>query len=285
MGRFAFLSIALLSVQALLAQAENATPDAPVNVAEDAVKEMPTINVNVSTTFPNSEVFGVKLVNGLPTNAQLKFINNEPEPVTVSVIGGSLWTLSTPAQNVRNLTTSRPGIEVASNSEATIGYDISTELLPQDLALNLAAVVSRKDGLVFTIPAFDGPVSIVEPAMSIFDPQVSVATIFPNSNLSVLILTRIFLYVVVLGSFVGACYLFYTLWIAPYFPQKRKPAKTHDRTKKSSRDQTGVDSGDQAPETPAVAKSYDTEWIPAHHINRPEARKVKSGSGKTKNRA
>ncbi|KAI1976991.1 hypothetical protein LOZ53_002024 [Ophidiomyces ophidiicola] len=267
MGRFAFLSIALLSVQALLAQAEDATPDAPVNVAEDVVKEMPTINVNVSTTFPNSEVFGVKLVNGLPTNAQLKFINNEPEPVTVSVIGGSLWTLSTPAQNVRNLTTSRPGIEVASNSEATIGYDISTELLPQDLALNLAAVVSRKDGLLFTIPAFDGPVSIVEPAMSIFDPQV------------------IFLYVVVLGSFVGACYLFYTLWIAPYFPQKRKPAKAHDRTKKSSRDQTGVDSGDQAPETPAVAKSYDTEWIPAHHINRPEARKVKSGSGKAKNRA
>lgn len=89
----------------------------------------------------------------------------------------------------------------------------------------------------------------------------------------------------VLASFVGASYFFYTLWIAPYFPQKRKPAKTQERVKKSLRQQTGTDSGDQAPETPAVAKTYDAEWIPAHHIQRPEPRKVKSGSGRAKPRA
>ncbi|WEW60261.1 hypothetical protein PRK78_005746 [Emydomyces testavorans] len=288
MGKFAFLSLALLAVQALFVRAEDTAADTAENVAKETLKTIPEISVNISTTFPDSEVFGVKLINGKPTQAQVKVTNNEPDPITVSVIGGTLWTLSEPSQNVRNLTMTRYSVEVPSKSEETVTYSFSTELLPQELNLNLAAVVSRKDGFLYTIPAFNGTVSVVEPEMSIFDPQVLAIFILRTAKFLVRANIRIhsiFLYFFVLASFVGASYFFYTLWIAPYFPQKRKPVKTHDRAKKPSRQQAGVDAGEPASDTPPVAKTYDAEWIPAHHIHRPEPRKVKSGSGRSKSRA
>lgn len=130
-------------------------------------------------------MFGVKLVNGRPTHAEVKFKNLDSEPVTVTAIGGSLWTLTEPAQSVRNLTTTRYGVDVEGNSEETVVYTFATELLPQDLGLNLAAMVLKKDGVLFTLPAYNGTVSVVEPEMSIFDPQVSVIT---TSQLSTLYL-------------------------------------------------------------------------------------------------
>ncbi|EEP83005.1 conserved hypothetical protein [Uncinocarpus reesii 1704] len=172
MGKFAFLSLALLSVQALVARAEDAAANPDKPVLDDAANAVPQVNVDVSTTFPDSEVFGVKLVNGLPTTAQVKIANNEPDPITVNIIGGSLWTLSEPSQNVHNLTVSRYGVEIDAKSEKTITYNFVTELLPQDLSLNLATMVAKKDGLIFTMPAYNGTVSVVEPEMSIFDPQV-----------------------------------------------------------------------------------------------------------------
>lgn len=42
---------------------------------------------------------------------------------------------------------------------------------PQDLRLNLAAVVSSHNTF-YTLQAFNGTVSIVEPDASIFDPQL-----------------------------------------------------------------------------------------------------------------
>ena len=46
-------------------------------------------------------------------------------------------------------------------------------------------------------------------------------------------MNSLFLYFVLLTGFAGVVYFFYTVWIAPYFPQKRKPGKT-DFSKKSS---------------------------------------------------
>ena len=99
----------------------------------------------------------------------------------------------------------------------------------------------------------------------------------------------IFLYFFLLACFAGVVYFFYTVWIAPYFPQKRRSGKSGEWSKKSAGASSKVDSSAQAADvspSPAVtsATTYNADWIPAHHINRPEARKVK-GSARSKVRA
>lgn len=133
--------------------------------------------MKVSTSFPSSEIFGIKLVNGHPTQALLSITNDEPEPVTVVFIGGSLWASGLGAKGphiVRNLTTTRYNVEIPAGIKESISYSFTTELLPQDLKLNLAAVITDTEGTAHTIHAFNETVSIVEPDTSIFDPQMLV---------------------------------------------------------------------------------------------------------------
>ena len=80
-------------------------------------------------------------------------------------------------------------------------------------------------------------------------------------------------------------YFFYTVWIAPYFPQKRRTGKASDFSKKTvaKKDPTTQAANETDP-TATSTTVYNAEWIPAHHINRPEARKVK-GSSRSKTRA
>ncbi len=131
--------------------------------------------MKVSVQFPSSEVFGVKLVNGHPTQALLSFTNDEPEPVTVGFIGGNLWTMPLGGQKpqvIRNLTTTRYNVEIPAGQSDTISYSFATELHPQDLKLNLAAVVTDTEGTPYTLQAFNETVSVVEADTSIFDPQM-----------------------------------------------------------------------------------------------------------------
>jgi hypothetical protein len=89
-------------------------------------------------------------------------------------------------------------------------------------------------------------------------------------------------------------YFVYKTWIETLFPQARKGGKGGERAKRSSagskkavspQDQASVVGADgPAVTTGATAqKAYDESWIPEHHINRPAAKRVKSGaSGKAK---
>ena len=136
---------------------------------------IPKLALIVSTSFPASEIFGIKLVNGHPTQALLSFTNDEPGPVTVNFIGGSLWTLDVLgelSQNIRNLTTTRYNVQIPAVRNESLSYTFATEMHPQDLRLNLATVVSNSEGAFFTVQAFNGTVSVVEPDTSIFDPQM-----------------------------------------------------------------------------------------------------------------
>ncbi|KAL4768247.1 hypothetical protein BDW60DRAFT_198165 [Aspergillus nidulans var. acristatus] len=259
MARFAFLSLALFSVQALIGGALAA------DTAEKAEEtfEAPTLAVTAQAAFPASEIFGVKLINGHPTQALVTFTNNEESAVTVNFVGGTLSTLGEESKLVRNLTATRYGVEIPAGAQESLSYSFATEMHPQDLRLSLASVISDTEGRFFTVYAYNGTVSVVEPETSIFDPQI------------------IFLYFFLLACFGGVVYFFYTVWIAPYFPQKRKSAKQETSRKNvaSKKTEASVDS-------PAVssATTYNAEWIPAHHINRPEARKVK-GTSRSKSRA
>ena len=251
--------------------------------------------MDISTTFPQSEIFGVKLVNGHPTRAVLEVANNEPQPITVAIVGGSLLTpvgmpgAPDPPQVVRNLTAARIGVQIPAGEKETVPYSFATELHPQDLTLNLVALLQNSEGAVFTKQVFNETVSVVEAPVSFFDPQMYVYVLLLTTNRRVLILRSIFLYLFLAAGFGGTCYFIYNTWITTLFPQKKGRGKGGERAKKSSGGSKPVDPADQASvvgeDGPAVtsgAKAYDESWIPAAHLKRPEAKRV--GSGRPKSR-
>ncbi|MCJ1365333.1 hypothetical protein MMC16_004454 [Acarospora aff. strigata] len=265
----AFLKLSTLALLSLRLIASFAQAADIVDEELENPSTTPDLAVQVSASFPSSEIFGVKLVNGHPTRALLSFSNNELAPISVSFIGGSLWTPDIDPQGsriVRNLTTTRYNVEIPAGQKESLSYSFATELHPQDLRLNLAAVVSDEKGTFYNIQAFNETVSIVEPDTSFLDPQI------------------MFLYLFLLAAFAGTCYFIYNTWISTLFPQKRRGGKGGERAKRSSGGSQKVDPADQVSvlgaDGPAVtsgAKAYDESWIPQHHINRPEAKRVKSG--------
>jgi hypothetical protein len=282
MGFYKFSALALLALRTVSVFAELGT-----TLSEDELDDpltTPNPDISVSASFPQSEIFGVKLVNGHATRAVLDFVNREAEPVEVSMIGGVLFTLQplpagSPATAgiVRNLTTTRYNVEIPAGEKQTLPYTFTTDMNPQDLRLQLVAVVASRDGHIYQVQAFNETVSVVEAATSIFDPQI------------------IFLYLVLLGAFVGTLYFIYKTWIESLFPQTRRGGKGGERAKRSSggskkavgQDQVSTVGADRPAVTTGaqVQKAYDESWIPQHHINRPTAKRIKSGaSSKAKTR-
>lgn len=271
----------------------------PDGELEDPTKQQsPILAVDISTSFPQSEIFGVKLVNGHPTRAVLDISNHEPAPVSLQIIGGSLTTpLDTPGapdppQVLRNLTAQRYGVLIPAGEKESVTYTFATEFHPQDLRLNLAAVLQDGEGNVFTKMVYNETVSVVEAPMSIFDPQMYVHSAQTQTDL----LTchcSIFLYIFLAAAFAGTVYFIYNTWITTLFPQKRRGGKGGERAKRSSGQTKKVDPSDQigvvGADGPAVAsgsavpKGWDESWIPEGHLKRPEARRV--GSGRPKSRA
>ncbi|KAF1982432.1 hypothetical protein K402DRAFT_457295 [Aulographum hederae CBS 113979] len=277
-----FLTLALLSLRALSVVAELQVEsieeiDDDIDIDAAGEQQTPNIKVAVSASFPDSEIFGVKLINGHPTRAVFSFENDEPHPVVVRMIGGHLAAPSGPPQVVRNLTVTQYNIPIPAGEKESLTYSFATELHPQDLRLNLVSVIQAgPEGkeTVYTMPIYNETVSIVEAPTSFFDPQI------------------IFLYLVLLAVFGGTLFFIYNTWIATLFPQKKKGGKGGERAKKSSQGKKEVDPADQVSvvgaDGPAVtsgSKAYDESWIPAQHLQRPEARRVKSGTPKSKSRA
>lgn len=130
------------------------------------------IAVTAQASFPESEIFGVKIVNGQPAHAQVTFTNEESSPIAVNFIGGALWDLDEErSQNVRNLTTSRYSVEIPAGQKESLSYTFATEMHPQDLRLQLSSIVTAEDNM-YNIVAYNSTVSVVEPKTSIFDPQM-----------------------------------------------------------------------------------------------------------------
>ncbi len=104
------------------------------------------------------------------------------------------------------------------------------------------------------------------------------------------------MYLFLLAAFAGTLYFVYKTWIETLFPQTKRGGKGGERAKRSSagskkavapEDQVSVIGADgPAVTTGAEAqKMYDESWIPEHHLNRPAAKRVKSGaSSKSKTR-
>jgi hypothetical protein len=271
MVNWKFSSLLLLSLRALGSFAAEA--ETVIEAIEDP--KTPNLNVKVSVSFPQAEIFGVKLINGHATQARLSISNNEPESIGLSLIAGSLsHEAAGEPQIVRNLTAQKYSIEIPAGQEETVPYTFTTDLHPRELRLQLVTVLRDGKNNFYTVPVYNETVTVVEKPTSLFDPQI------------------IFLYVVLLSAFAGTVYFIYNTWISTFFPQKKGRGKGGERAKKSSGGSKKVDPADQiavvGADGPAVtsgAKAYDESWIPVSHLQRPEAKRVRSGTPKLKTKA
>ncbi|KAH0564979.1 hypothetical protein GP486_001627 [Trichoglossum hirsutum] len=272
MGLFRLSTLAIFCLQAINGLVA-AAKDPEAGVKSD-------LKVSVQATFPDYEIFGIKLINGHATRSLLTYTNGEDKPLTVNLIGGSLWNIH-PDQGstsiIRNISTTRYNVVVPPGEKQQLAYSFATELHPQDLRLSLVTIISDSDGRYYTMTAFNETVSVVEPETSIFDPQI------------------IFLYLFLLAGFAGTAYFIYTTWLASLFPHHRR-GKGSERTK-SSRGSKKADPASQAALSAEAAgadgiavatgakTTYDESWIPEHHIKKPVAKKVGGGASvKTKSR-
>lgn len=81
------------------------------------------------------------------------------------------------------------------------------------------------------------------------------------------------MYVVLGAAFAGTSYFVYKTYIEAFFPQAKKTRAP----KKAKVVEVEPLSGGEGTATGAD-KGYDASWIPTDHINRPTAKRVKSGA-------
>ncbi|KAI4601773.1 hypothetical protein KJ359_010637 [Pestalotiopsis sp. 9143b] len=261
--KYSALAALALRVASVFAQ------DSPLDADAGSPENSPELKADISASFPEADIFGVKLVNGRPTKAVIEIANHEDEPIQFAFIGGSLHTLQPLPEDahpsvgiVRNLSTVRYDAIIPAGETQSLPYSFVLDMNPQDLRLNLGAVVSTQGGNIFQVGVTDQKVSIVEAPTSIFDPQI------------------IFLYLVLGAAFAGTSYFVYKTYIEAFFPQAKKP-----RAPKKAKvvESEPLSSGGEGVAT--GAEKYDESWIPQDHVNRPVAKRVKSGASQKKKTA
>lgn len=130
-------------------------------------------------SFPEADIFGVKIINGHPTKAVVDVTNNEENYISVQFITGVLASLkelpegASPFEGiVRNLTTVSYGAKVAPGEKASLPYSFVVDMMPQDVEARVLAVVSSSEGNIFHVQAGSSTASVVDPPISILDPQM-----------------------------------------------------------------------------------------------------------------
>ncbi|CAJ0554268.1 hypothetical protein HG530_007263 [Fusarium avenaceum] len=255
--------LALVAAQIFGAVAQ----DAPVvNAATKA-----PLNADIKAIFPEAEILGLQLVNGRPTKAVIEVNNKDANPITVSFVSGSLNTMKEIPEDspryasiVRNLTAVQYNIEVPAGEKKELPFSFAQDMQPQDVRIELSALVTDSTGNLHEVLVHNGSASIVEAPTSFLDPQI------------------IFLYLFLSAAFAGTLYFVYKTWIEALFPQAKRP-RTNKKAKKIVDVSEPLSGSESTPVAVTSGKDYDESWIPEHHINRPVARRVKSGaSAKTK---
>ncbi|KAJ2901683.1 Increased recombination centers protein 22 [Zalerion maritima] len=274
-----FSTLALLALRATSVLARDAGSELPIVddfVGQEGARDPRDFQLKaaISAEFPDADIFGVKLVNGRPTKSIVTVTNNEDAEINVMVVTGTLTTtkelpIDTPQYKatVANLTATSYNMAVSPGDSADLPYSFVLDINPQDVQLQVVAVITNSKGNLFQVSAYNGTAEIVEAPTSIFDPQI------------------IFLYLFLSGVFGGTMYWVYKTWIEALFPQAKRAPRPAKKAAVAAPEPQVLSDGEGAGVTSGTDKEYDESWIPDHHINKPVARRVKSSASSKKRSA
>jgi hypothetical protein len=137
------------------------------------------LKAEIKTTFPDADIFGVKLVNGRPTKAVIEVTNNEEGPIEVAYVGGVLLSphelpegAPKSAAVLRNLTAAKFDVTIAPGDKHNVVFNFILDMNPQDIDLQLVALIADPEGRPFQVEVHRGPATVVEAPTNFLDPQV-----------------------------------------------------------------------------------------------------------------
>lgn len=114
----------------------------------------------------------------------MQIVNNEDGPISIVRLGGFLSTTQPLPENalpqaavLRNLSTLNYNLELAPGATTELPYPFVQDMQPQDVILNIKAVLRNAKSQIVQVEAYSGLVSIVEAPTNIFDPQMYVTPI------------------------------------------------------------------------------------------------------------
>ncbi|GMK59442.1 hypothetical protein CspeluHIS016_0800480 [Cutaneotrichosporon spelunceum] len=206
--------------------------------------------VSAQASFSESNPFGL-VTNGEANPMVIQITNAGTNNFTLVSASASYHDTSKHWKLIKNATVAKFNLPVDAGANFTAPYNLNSELRSQEHGLTVWVDLKHGKDL-HRVTAFNSTVSVVEPATSLFDPQV------------------ILMYLIIGAALLGAGYFAFTMYSDQ--PKKRKGARKHAKAA------VAVVEGSISDSTKGT---YDEDWIPAEHKRRAKGDGATSGGEAT----